>query len=82
MSVLNTFLENGEVVPQVGNFNPHFDVPSTDEQVKYTLSLRKDNMADSMWGHYCCQRLQGMSLLHAWENVLLLSIGQPLKYTV
>lgn len=74
-SVLDTFLELGEVVPKPGHFDPMSDVPVTDEQVKYSLSVRPDNVGDSMWGFYCCERKLGKPVLDAWESTLLMSLN-------
>lgn len=74
--ILDTFLDD-EVVPQPGNFDPMTMVPTTDEQVKYALSKRPTrSMACSMWGHYCCNRHLGKSVIDAWVGVLKVSIGK------
>jgi len=80
MNILDTCLGDNEVVPNTDNINERH-VPTTDEQVKYMLSLRGDRlMAQSMWGHYCCERHLGLTIIQAWMNILLVSLGQPRKY--
>ena len=74
--ILKTTLKVGEVVPRPGNFDPNFDVPTTDEHVKYALSVRPDTLGPSMWGIYVCTRRQGHSILKCWEDVLWMALGK------
>jgi hypothetical protein len=53
-------------------FNPHLDIPSTDEEVKVALRYRRDDLTGrNLVGIFECRRTLGDDLLLAYERALL-----------